>query len=207
MLLIAYSPPRHKATKEVQINLEHPSAYGEIDVQRIFLLIAIFALAASGAAAQAQVATTGGESLLARPKGYVGDYANVINVRTERQLATKLAELRRRAGIEFVVVTLETTGAEDMFNYSLAAARRWKLARGAKDRGGILLMLAIKDRKWRVQLTDSLRSDTPETVLQVHGDRMVAAMRQNDASGAVRVFVDGLVAHLAQRRGFKNIQD
>jgi uncharacterized protein len=176
-------------------------------VQRIFLIVAIFALAASGAAAQSRVGTTGSESLPARPKGYVGDYANVVNVRTKRQLETKLAELRRRAGIEFVVVTLETTGAADMFDYSLAAARTWKLARGANDRGGILLMLAVKDRKWRVQLTDSLRSDTPEAVLQVHGDRMVAAMRQNDASGAVRVFVDGLVAHLAARRGFKNIQD
>lgn len=176
-------------------------------MQRISLLVAIFALAASGLSAQAQVGTARSESLPARPKGYIGDYANVIDVRTERQLETKLVELRKRAGIEFVVVTLETTGAEEMFDYSLAAARRWKLARGANDRGGILLMLAIKDRKWRVQLTDSLRSDTPESVLQVHADRMVATMRQNDASGAVRVFVDGLIAHLAARRGFKNIQD
>ena len=176
-------------------------------MQRIILLVAIFALAASGQSARSQVGTTGSETLPARPKGYVGDYANVINVRAERQLETKLAELRRRAGIEFVVVTLETTGAADMFDYSLAAARRWKLARGANDRGGILLMLAIKDRTWRVQLTDSLRSDTPEAALQVQGDRMAVAMRQGDTSAGIRAFVDGLVAHLAARRGFKNIQD
>ena len=177
-------------------------------MQRIIFLVLIFALAASGSAAPAQTGTSANEVILmARPQGYVGDYAKVIDARTKRQLETKLAEVRKRSGIEFVVVTLETTGAEDMFDYSLAAARRWKLAGGANDRGGILLMLAIKDRKWRVQLTNSLKSDTPEAVLQVHGDRMVAAMRQNDASGAVRVFVDGLVAHLAERRGFKNIQD
>jgi uncharacterized membrane protein YgcG len=180
---------------------------GEIEMQRIILLFAVFALAASGLAAQVQVVTTKSESLLARPKGYVGDYANVINVRTERQLETKLAGLRKRAGIEFVIVTLETTGAEDMFDYSLAAARRWKLARGANDRGGILLMLAMRDRKWRVQLTDSLRSNTPEAVLKEHGDRMAVAVRQGDASAGVDVFVDGLVAHLAARRGFKNLPD
>lgn len=176
-------------------------------MQRMILLVAIFALMASGASAQAQLGTTISGSLPARPKSYVGDYAKVIEARAERQLETKLAGLRKRAGIEFVVVTLETTGAEDIFDYSLAAARRWQLARGANDRGGILLMLAMKDRKWRVQLTDSLRNDTPEAVLQVHGDRMAAAMRQGDTSAGVRVFVDGLIAHLAARRGFKNAQD
>lgn len=176
-------------------------------MQRIILLFVVFALTASGLAAQDQTKTTGSENLLARPEGYVGDYAKVINEQAERQLETKLAQLRKRAGIEFVVVTLETTGTEDLFDYSLAAARRWKLARGANDRGGILLMLAIRDRKWRVQLTESLRNDTPEAVLKEHGDRMAAAMRQGDASAGVNVFVDGLIAHLAARRGFQNTPD
>jgi uncharacterized membrane protein YgcG len=176
-------------------------------VQRIILLVLVFAFTASGLAAQTQPATTGSAILPARPRGYVGDYAKVIDERAERQLETKLAALRKRAGIEFVVVTLETTGAEDLFDYSLAAARTWKLARGANDRGGILLMLAIKDRKWRVQLTDSLRTDTPEAVLREHGERMAAAVREGDASTGVRVFVDGLVAHLAAQRGFKNLPD
>lgn len=176
-------------------------------MSRISLLVLILAFTASGLAAQTQPKTTGGESLPPRPAGYVGDYAKVINARTKRQLETKLAQLRKRAGIEFVIVTLETTGTEDLFDYSLGAARTWKLARGANDRGGVLLMLAVRDRKWRVQLTDSLRSDTPEAVLQAHGDRMVAAMRPGDASAAVRVFVDGLVEHLAARRGFKNLPD
>ncbi|HYP02309.1 MAG TPA: TPM domain-containing protein [Pyrinomonadaceae bacterium] len=176
-------------------------------MQRMILLVAVIALAASGAAAQAQVKATGSESLPARPKSYVGDYAKVIDARAERRLETKLAGLRKRAAIEFVVVTLETTGAEDIFDYSLAAAQRWKLARGAGDKGGILLMLAMRDRKWRVQLTDSLRNDTPEAVLREHGERMAAAMRRNDTSAGVEVFVDGLVAHLAARRGFKNTPD
>jgi uncharacterized protein len=185
------------------------AAHGEIDVQRIILLVLFFALTASGLAVQAQVGVGNAESesRLARPKGYVGDYAQVINAQAERQLETKLAALRKRSGIEFVVVTLETTGAEDLFDYSLAAARRWKLARGANDKGGILLMLAIRDRKWRVQLTDSLRDDTPEAVLREHGDRMAVAMRQGEASAGIKVFVDGLMEHLATRRGFKNRPD
>jgi uncharacterized membrane protein YgcG len=170
-------------------------------MKRTILLVAIFALAAACASAQVKSETPAGQRLPARPKTFVGDYAEIIDVAAERQLETKLAALRRRAGIEFVVVTLETTGAEDIFDYSLAAARSWKLARGAGDKGGILLMLAVKDRKWRVQLTDSLRIDLPESVLRVHGDRMEEAYGQGKMGAGVNLFVDGLISHLAARRG------
>jgi len=172
-------------------------------MQRIIRLIAVFVLAATCAQAQGKFEITEGQNLPARPKSYVGDYAKVIDERAERQLETKLAGLRRRAGIEFVVVTIETTGGADIFDYSLAAARSWKLARGAHDKGGILLMLAVVDRKWRVQLTDSLRVDLPESVLKVHGDRMSAPLGQGGVGAGANVFVDGIIAHLARLRGFK----
>lgn len=169
---------------------------------RGMILIAVFfALTSLELSAQGRLEVT--ESL-ARPKSYVGDYAKVIDEKAERQLETKLAQLRKRAGIEFVVVTLETTGVQDIFDYSLEAARRWKLARGANDKGGILLMLAIRDRKWRVQLTDGLKNDTPEAMLKENGERMNAIISQGDTSAGVEAFVDGLIAHLAARRGFKN---
>ncbi|HEX8457291.1 MAG TPA: TPM domain-containing protein [Pyrinomonadaceae bacterium] len=173
-------------------------------MRRIILLVWVFALAASAAAAQVKSDAADDSNLTARPKSYVGDYAKVIDERVEQQLERKLAALRASAGIEFVVVTIETTGAEDIFDYSLAAARRWRLAKGANDKGGILLMLAITDRKWRVQLTDSLRTDLPETVLKVHGERMNAALRQTNNPGtAVSVFTDGIIAHLARLRAPK----
>jgi uncharacterized protein len=172
-------------------------------MQRIILLVAVFALAASVAPDQRNAGISATGTLPARPESYVGDYARVMDDRAERQLETKLAGLRKRAGIEFVVVTLETTGGEDIFDYSLAAARRWKLARGTGDKGGILLMLAINDRQWRVQLTDSLRVDLPEAVLKVHGARMSAPLGRGGVGAGVNVFVDGIIAHLARVRGFK----
>lgn len=172
-------------------------------MQRIILLVAVFALTASAASGQGNFEITENQNLPARPKSFVGDYANAMDERAERRLETKLAGLRRSAGIEFVVVVIETTGAEDIFDYSLAAARRWKLASGANDKGGILLMLAVRDRKWRVQLTNSLRVDLPEAVLKVHGDKMSAPLGRGGVGAGVNVFVDGIIAHLAERRGFK----
>ena len=172
----------------------------EIDMRGIVLIAAFFTLTTLDISAQGRFEIT---ENLARPKSYVGDYAKVIDEKAERQLETKLAQLRARAGIEFVVVTLETTGTEDIFDYSLDAARRWKLAGGAKDKGGVLLMIAVRDRKWRVQLTRSMEVDLSEAVLKENGERMTAAFRQGQFGAGVNSCVDGLIAHLAKRRGFK----
>lgn len=172
-------------------------------MRRIILLAALFALTASWATAQGKFGTAANRNLPARPKSYVGDYAQVIDARAERRLETKLAGLRKRAGIEFVVVTIATTGGEDIFDYSLAAARTWKPTSGANYKGGILLMLAVRDRKWRVQLTDSLRVDLPEETLKIHGDKMSAPLGSGGVGAGVNVFADGIIAHLAERRGFK----
>lgn len=167
----------------------------------MILLTLLFAFTTPSLPASANFQAT---ENMARPKGYVGDYATVINEEAESQLETKLKQLRERASIEFVVVTLETTGEEDIFSYSLNAARRWKLASGTGDKGGILLMLAMKDRKWRVQITDSLKEDLPEALLATQGERMYLPISQGNTGAAVTLFVDGVVAHLAERRGFKN---
>ena len=170
-------------------------------MRRMILLTLLFALTTPSLLAFVDVQTT---DELSRPKGYVGDYATVISDEAESKLEIKLKQLRERANIEFVVVTLDTTGGEDIFNYSLNAARRWKLAGGKGDKGGILLMLAMKDRKWRVQITDSLKEDLPEAVLAREGEKMYPPIRKGDAGTAVHLFVDGVIAHLAERRGFKN---
>ena len=73
-----------------------------------------------------------------------------------------LTELRNRSEIEFAVVTVETTGGQPIFDYSLDVARGWGI--GPKDSskgGGLLLMLAVKDRQCRGAAADpnALRAD------------------------------------------------
>jgi len=170
-------------------------------MRAIILITLLFALSTPSIPVFGNLQTT---ENVARPEGYVGDFAKVINEEAESLLETKLKQLRERASIEFVVVTLETTGGEDIFSYSLNAARRWKLAGGKGDKGGILLMLAMKDRKWRVQITDSLKEDLPAALLAKQGEKMNLPLSQGDPGAAVNLFVDGVVAHLAERRGFKN---
>ena len=172
---------------------------------RGMILIAVFfALTTLDLSAQGRLEVT--ESL-ARPKSYVGDYGKVIDEKAERQLEKKLVQLRERAGIEFVVVTLETTGAEDIFDYSLKAVRQWKLAGRANDNGGLLLMVAVKDRKWRIQVSRNLEADLPDAVAKEVGDKMIVPFRQGDYASGLNQCVSDLIAYLAERRGFKILLD
>jgi uncharacterized protein len=168
-------------------------------MRRTILTAVFFALTTLNLSAQNKFEIT--ESL-ARPKSYVGDYAKVIDAKAERQLETKSAQLRERAGIEFVLVTLETTGAEDIFNYSLEAARRWKLAGRASDKGGLLLMVAVKDRKWWIQVSRTLEADLPDAVVKKIGDKMTVPFRQGQYAEGLNQCVSELIAHLAERRRF-----
>ena len=143
------------------------------------------------------------ESPLPPPEGFVNDFANVIDERTEEMLEAKFERLRASQRIEFSVVTVETTGEQSIFNYSLAVARGWGIGPPAGEGGGgLLLLLAIKDHKWRLQSSRSLEADIPGDVAAEMGTVMKDSLRAGRYDEAVIKYADGLIKRLAERRGF-----
>src|SRR5437879_12842838 len=65
------------------------------------------------------------QSPLPKPTGYVNDYAAVIDSATKDRMETTLGNLDREQQIQFAVVTVNTTGGQDIFDYSLAVDWRW----------------------------------------------------------------------------------
>ncbi len=144
------------------------------------------------------------KSPLPPPKGFVNDFANVLDRSMKEQLEAKLERLKERSKIELAVATVETTGGQDIFDYSLAVARGWGIGPPAgEDGGGLLLLLATKDRKWHIQVTRNLEEDVPNDVAAEIGKRMTPSLRQLNYSEAIVKCVDDLIARLAERRGFK----
>jgi uncharacterized membrane protein YgcG len=68
-------------------------------------------------------------------------------------------------------------------------------------------MIAVKDRHWWIQVSRTLEGDLPNALTKEIGDRMVAPFRQRAYAVGINQYVNDLIAHLAARRGFKNIQD
>jgi uncharacterized protein len=143
------------------------------------------------------------QSPLPAPTGFVNDYAKVVGAETRAALEAKLARLKERARVELAVATVETTGGRDIFDYSLAVARGWGIGPPkGEDGGGVLLLLSVNDRQWWIQVTRSLEADLPNETTDEIGRRMTPHLRADNYDAAVRACVEGLVKHLAARRGF-----
>ncbi|HKP12208.1 MAG TPA: TPM domain-containing protein, partial [Blastocatellia bacterium] len=144
---------------------------------------------------------------LAQPEGfykYVTDNANVIDAGTKERLATILNRLKERADIEFAVVTVPTTGDQDIFGYSLSLARGWGIGSNEGEKNGLLLVVAVNDRKWQVQVSRHLEGDMPDTLAgQIARQRLVPQFRQNNYGQGISDFVQAVIATLAEKRGFQ----
>jgi len=143
------------------------------------------------------------KSLLPRPTGFVNDYANVFDSNSKQRLESLLVKLREKANIEFAVVTVDTTNGQPIFDYSLALAREWGV--GPKDRsqgGGLLLLLAIKDRQWRLQVSRSLEKDLPDDVCKELGDKSVEMYKQGRYVEGIEKYVKALISRLENVKGF-----
>jgi uncharacterized membrane protein YgcG len=107
------------------------------------------------------VPTTTPQRTLPKQIGLINDFADVFDPTAEGRLNRLVSELND-VDVDFPIVTIDTTNGESLFDYSLALARDWHP--GGPNKRGLLLVLAIKDRQWRLQVTEALRPALPDEV-------------------------------------------
>lgn len=137
------------------------------------------------------------------PPTPVVDNANVIDDATEQRLNNVLMNLseNKAANVEMGVVTVRTTGGQDIFDYSLAIMRGWGI--GSSEKGGLLLVVAVDDRKYFTQVSRHLEGDLPDGLVgQIQRERLVPLFKQGNYSKAISDTVETYIATLAQKRGF-----
>jgi uncharacterized protein len=173
----------------------------------IAALAALLALFACAAAARAQDARAYTNAPLPAPTGYykyVTDNAGVIDAATKERLAATLNNLKDRADIEFAVVTVPTTGNTDIFEYSLELARGWGVGSKEGEKNGLLLVVAVNDHKWQVQVSRHLEGDLPDSLVgEIGRQRLVGPFRQGNYGQGISDFVQTVIATLAEKRGFQ----
>jgi uncharacterized protein len=148
------------------------------------------------------------QSPLPPPSGLVNDFANVLDSDSKQRLELFLKELDEKSDLEFSVVTVETTGDQSIFDYSLAVAKGWGV--GSKDRakaGGLLLLLAIKDRTWRIQVSRELEKDLPNDVCKELGDKSIDFYRKGKWAQGISLYVKEIVDRLEKHKGFSLNRD
>ena len=131
------------------------------------------------------------------------DNAHVIDSDTKLRLEQIYRDLKERGNIEYAVLTVDTTGGQDIFDFALAVARGWGIGSAEGEKAGFLLVLAIQDRKYFTQISRHLEGDLPDGVVgQIQRQRLVPQLRQQNYSKAIRDTIEAYAATLAEKRGF-----
>ena len=143
------------------------------------------------------------QSPLPKPTGYVNDYAAVIDSAAKNRMEITLGNLDREQQIQFAVVTVNTTGGQDIFDYSLAVARGWGIGSKDTSKPSLLLLVAIKDRKYFTQVSRHLEGDLPDGLVgQIQRDQLVPAFRVAQYGKGLSDTVNAYISTVAGKRGF-----
>ena len=164
------------------------------------LLLLIFSLFVVDASAQAPPRSP---VPLPVPFNPIIDNANVIDAATRQNLESIYLELKAQANIEYAVLTVDTTGDLDIFDFTLAVARGWGIGSKEGDKAAFLLVVAIRDRKYLTQVSRHLEGDLPDGLVgRIQRERLVPQLRQGNYSQAINDTIEAYVATLQQKRGF-----
>ncbi len=160
-------------------------------------ILAAFLLLWSGANWGGQAQNT----KLPQPRGYVNDFAEVIDAATKQRLETVLANLKERTGIEFFVATVKSAGAEEIYDYSLRVADEWNV--GPKSsRKALLLVIAIDSGKSFTQLSGGVQTDLPDGLTGQMDRRMRPKIESAGYSQGLVTGIETFVNILGERNNF-----
>jgi len=134
------------------------------------------------------------------PTGYVTDLAGVLSQQSVAQLDQLCTEVDQQAHAQIAVVLVKTTAGEDIDQFSIDLATKWKIGPKSSDKG-VLLLFATDDHKYRIEVGYGLEGALNDAKAGDIGRAMVPQLRAGDYDGAVMLGVQQVAQIVAQDAG------
>src|SRR5581483_1362067 len=135
-----------------------------------------------------------------RPTDYVNDFAHVLDPDTIAQLDSICLQIDQKAHAQIAVVTIKSLDGSDIFNYSVDLYQQWGIGQKGKDRG-VLILLAVQDRKYYVNVGYGLEPILPDGKVGGFGREAVPYLQRGDYDGAVSLLASRVIDVIAQDAG------
>lgn len=94
---------------------------------------------------------------------YINDYTGLIDESHTKSIISIGKELEDKTGAQAVVVVIDSTNDTPIENYALNLFRSWGIGEKDKD-NGLLILLAIEDKHWRVEVGRGLEGAIPDAL-------------------------------------------
>jgi uncharacterized protein len=106
------------------------------------------------------------------PRAYVNDTAGVMDAQTAAKLNGVLADLDAKAKAQVAVLTVKNLGGKDIETYAVETYKKWGVGDKATSRG-VLLVVAVEDRKSRIEVGYGLEGILPDGLTGAIQDKYI----------------------------------
>src|SRR5262245_50595303 len=161
------------------------------------LSLAVLLTAMIGFATQAQAEYPKAKDL------YVNDFGKVLTAKDAITIRTALAKLRGDAGVHAVVVTIRSihgyvTGDQTIESFATNLFNKWGI--GDRERNdGVLMLVAVKDRKVRIELGSGYSSGYNAQMQGVIDQQMLPNFKEKNYSLGILEGTDSVIQILSGR--------
>jgi uncharacterized membrane protein YgcG len=119
------------------------------------------------------------------PNAFVHDFAGVISGEKKAEIQSLAQQLKDKYQTEIAVVTIDSLQGEDSFDYSLRMARSWGIGSKDNDVRGLLILVAVKDRKTAFRTSRHIEGELPDGVTGEISRRMNGYFKKGDFGGGL----------------------
>jgi uncharacterized membrane protein YgcG len=119
------------------------------------------------------------------PNGYVNDYAGAIDSQSANYINYLCREVEQKTQAQIAVVTVHSLDGNSPESYARNLFNRWGI--GPRDTNrGVLVLLAIDDRKYRIEVGTGLEAVVTDRKSAAFGQEIVPDLRQAAYGRALR---------------------
>lgn len=127
------------------------------------------------------------------PRDYVIDLANIISSDVRTQLNSSLQNFERKTTSQMLVLTVRSLDGQSIEEFAFNTKEKWKLGQKGED-NGVLVVVALKERKYRIEVGYGLESVLPDSLAGSIGrEYFVPYFRKGDYSAGIYNAVQALI--------------
>ncbi len=135
--------------------------------------------------------------------GYVNDFAGVMSKEKVSELSSFLTAYTASTTNEIAVVTVQSLQGDTVENYANQLFKEWGI--GSKKNNGILFLVAVEDRKMRIEVGYGLEGDLTDLQSSKILDGIVKPFfKNNDYTGGIDAGVRAITRTLNGNAEFLN---
>ena len=140
----------------------------------------------------------------ATPANPVVDLAGIIDDAVETKINRYLRELERKTTAQMAILSVKDLEGQAIEEFSLAIAHdRWKLGQKGKD-NGVLLVVALNARKYRIEIGYGLEAVLPDSLVGGIGRQyLVPYFKKGDYSAGIYTAALVIANKIASDAGVK----